>query len=307
MCEPALVVLAAGMGSRYGGLKQIDPVGPGGQIIIDYSIYDAYRAGFRKVVFLIRDWMREDFEQIIGGKVAQRMEVAYAYQEQERFLPPDFSIPEGREKPWGTAHAVLCCRDAVDGPFAMINADDYYGPSAFRDMYAALKQADCGAFPMDFSMVGYILGNTLTDNGKVARGVCRTAGDRLLSIVEQKYVVKTPEGPKFSLDDGKTFSSLPADSTVSMNFWGFTPAIFGELEKRFPRFLGADLPKNPKTEEMYIPNVVGDLLREGLATVKVMHSGDKWYGVTYKADKPDVERAVAGFISSGLYPERLWE
>jgi len=301
-----LVVLAAGMGSRYGGLKQIDPVGPGGQIIIDYSIYDAYRAGFRKVVFLIRDWMREDFEQIIGKKVARKMEVAYAYQEQERFLPPDFSVPEGREKPWGTAHAILCCRDVVDGPFAMINADDYYGPSAFRDIYSALQQADCEASPMDFSMVGYVLGNTLTDNGKVARGVCRTAGDKLLSIVERKYVVKTPEGPKFSLDDGETFSSLPTDSTVSMNFWGFTPAIFGEIERRFPAFLSTDLLKNPKTEEMYIPNVVGDLLREGLATVKVMHCGDKWYGVTYRADKPDVERAVAGFIADGLYPEDLW-
>lgn len=307
MCEPALVVLAAGMGSRYGGLKQIDPIGPGGQIIIDYSIYDAYRAGFRKVVFLIRDWMREDFEQIIGRKVARRMEVAYACQEQGKFLPPDFSIPEGREKPWGTAHAVLCCRDVVDGPFAMINADDYYGPSAFRDIYEMLKKADCGASPMDFSMVGYILGNTLTDNGKVARGVCQTDGDRLKSIVERKYVVKTPDGPKYSLDDGKTFSPLPADSTVSMNFWGFTPAIFGEIERRFPKFLNTDLLKNPKTEEMYIPNVVGDLLREGLATVKVMQSTDKWYGVTYKADKPDVERAVAGFIKGGIYPENLWD
>jgi NDP-sugar pyrophosphorylase family protein len=295
------------MGSRYGGLKQIDPVGPRGQIIIDYSIYDAYRAGFRKVVFLIRDWMREEFEQSIGARVARKMKVAYAYQEFERFLPDGFVIPEGRKKPWGTAHAVLCCRDLIDGPFAMINADDYYGPSAFRDMYKALEESDMNASPMDFSMVGYILGNTLTDNGKVARGVCRTAGDRLESIVERKYVIKTPEGPKFSLDNGKTFFSLPAESTVSMNFWGFTPAIFPELEKRFPVFLETGLLNNPAEEEMYIPNVVGQLLEEGLATVKVMRSEDKWYGVTYKEDKSDVVNAISSFVMSGLYPEILWK
>lgn len=307
MGEPALVVLAAGMGSRYGGLKQIDPVGPCGQIIIEYSIYDAYRAGFRKVIFLIRDWMRKDFEQIIGRKLEGRMSVSYAYQEFGRFLPQGFEIPEGRVKPWGTAHAVLCCRDFIDGPFAMINADDYYGPSAFRDMYGALMAADEKAEPMDFAMAGYVLGNTLTDNGKVARGVCRAAGDRLESIVERKYIVKTPEGPEYSLDDGKTFFPLSPDSTVSMNFWGFTPAIFPELERRFPVFLETELKKNPLTEEMYIPNVVGQLLEEGRATVKVMRSGDKWYGVTYREDKPDVEGAIAGFIKSGLYPEKLWD
>lgn len=307
MSEPALVVLAAGMGSRYGGLKQIDPIGPAGQIIIDYSIYDAYRAGFRKVVFLIRDWMRKDFQEIIGEKVARRMEVAYAYQEFGKFLPADFIVPEGREKPWGTAHAVLCCREVVDGPFAMINADDYYGPSAFRKIYGALKAADANASPMDFSMVGYVLGNTLTEHGKVSRGICRTADGRLESVVERKYVVKTPEGPQYSLDDGKTFTSLPADTTVSMNFWGFTPAIFPELEKRFPAFLETELLRNPKTEEMYIPNVVGQLLEEGLATVRVMRSEDRWYGVTYREDKPDVVSAIGGFVESGLYPEKLWD
>lgn len=307
MSEPALVVLAAGMGSRYGGLKQIDPVGPNGEIIIDYSIYDAYRAGFRKVVFLIRDWMHDDFERIIGSRVARKMTVAYAYQENNKFLPAGFVIPEGREKPWGTAHAVLCCREVVDGPFAMINADDYYGPSAFRKIYAALENADENAQPMDFSMVGYVLGNTLTEHGKVARGVCRTAGDWLESVVERKFVVRTPDGPKYSLDDGKTFFSLPAESTVSMNFWGFTPALFPELLKRFPAFLETDLKKNPTTEEMYIPNVVGQLLEAGLATVRVMRSDDKWYGVTYREDKPDVVAAVAGFIENGLYPEKLWD
>lgn len=306
MSEPTLVVLAAGMGSRYGGLKQIDPVGRHGEIIMDYSIYDALRAGFKRVVILISRQLKEDFDSVIGHRLAGQAELHYAYQDMERFLPAGFVIPEGRKKPWGTAHAVLCCRDVLDGPFAMVNADDYYGPSAFRKMYGALCRADGNAAPMDFSMVGYRLGNTLTEHGKVARGLCMTEGDKLTSIVERTYVVKTPDGPAYSTDGGKTLVPVPADSPVSMNFFGFTPAVFGELERRFPVFLAQTLPGNPTGEEMYIPNVVGDLLHEGLAQVRVMHSEDRWYGVTYKEDKPSVMAAISGLIDEGRYPEKLW-
>lgn len=306
MSEPTLVVLAAGMGSRYGGLKQIDPVGRHGEIIMDYSIYDALRAGFKRVVILISRKLKEDFDSVIGHRLADQIELHYAYQDMARYLPAGFAIPEGRVKPWGTAHAVLCCRDVIDGPFAMINADDYYGPSAFRKMYDALCGADENAVPMDFSMVGYRLGNTLTEHGKVARGLCLTEDGRLTSIVERTYVVKTPDGPAYSTDGGKTLLPVPADSTVSMNFFGFTPAVFGELLRRFPLFLEKTLPANPTGEEMYIPNVVGELLREGLATVRVMHSEDRWYGVTYKEDKPSVMAAISGLIDEGRYPEKLW-
>ncbi len=305
MKEPTLVVLAAGMGSRYGGLKQIDPVGKNGEIIIDYSVYDALRAGFKKVVFLIRESMREDIERIIGRHVAQHAEVRYVYQEFEKFLPEGFVIPEGRTKPWGTGHAILCCRDVVDGPFAMINSDDYYGPHAFQQIYEALCAMDDDT--LDFAMVGYRLGNTLTDHGKVARGVCEAEDGQLRSIVERTYVVKTPEGPKYSTDGGKTLVPVPEDSTVSMNFWGFTSRIFDELETRFPLWLSTTLQENPTGEEMYIPNVVGQLLREGLATVRVMRSEDRWYGVTYKEDKPAVQQAMSALVEQGLYPERLWE
>lgn len=300
------MVLAAGMGSRYGGLKQIDPMGPHGEIIIDYSIYDAMKAGFKRVVFLIAPWMEADFREAIGDRLGDKLELAYAYQENERYLPRGFTVPEGRKKPWGTAHAILCCRDAVDGPFAMINADDYYGPSAFKKMYAALKEADDSKRPMEFSMVGYLLGNTITEHGKVARGICEAEGDRLSHVVERTYVVKTPDGPAYSLDEGKTLVSLPADSVVSMNYWGFTPSLFTELEKRFPQWLATELPQNPTGAEMYIPNIVGQMLREGVCTVKLMKSEDKWHGVTYKEDKPSVQAAFKSFIESGLYPEKLW-
>lgn len=306
MNEPTLVVLAAGMGSRYGGLKQIDPVGDHGQIIMDYSIYDAVRAGFRRVVFLIAPWMREDFESVIGNRIAKQIETVFAYQEFERFLPEDFVIPEGRKKPWGTGHAVLCCRDVIDGPFAMINADDYYGPDAFGKIYKALKKTNLSAKPMEFSMVGYQLGNTVTDSGKVARGVCQTEDGKLQNIIERTYVVKTPDGPAYSLDGGETLVPLAGDSTVSMNFWGFTPALFDELDRRFPLFLDNALKENPN-DEIFIPNVVGELLREGLCTVDVMRSDDVWHGVTYREDKPDVVAAIKALTQSGLYPDKLWD
>ena len=221
MNEPTLVILAAGLSSRYGSLKQIDPVGPGGEFIIDYSVYDAIRAGFKRVVFLIAPDMRRDFEDAIGRRVSGYIETAYAYQSLDRCLPEGFSVPAGRVRPWGTAHALLCCREAVDGPFAMINADDFYGAGAYRMIYAALRDVDAQARPMRFSMVGYRLGNTVTDSGRVCRGACRTRDNRLDFIEELTYVVKTPDGPAYSLDGGKTLRPLGEDTTVSMNFWGF--------------------------------------------------------------------------------------
>lgn len=306
MSEPTLMVLAAGMGGRYGGLKQIDPMGPNGELIIDYSVYDAVRAGFKKVVFLIAPKMREEFEEVILKRMRGSVEVVLAYQEPSRFLPEGFIIPEERKKPWGTAHAVLCCKDVVDGPFAMINSDDYYGPSAFEQIYSALKGSDENAEKLDFSMVGYLMGNTVTDHGKVARGVCVAEGDQLKSVIERTYVVKTPEGPAYSLDGGATLTHLPADSVVSMNFWGFTHPLFAELERRFPVWLETELAADPVGAEIYIPNIVGKLLAEDKCTVKLMSSHDKWYGVTYREDKPFVAAAFKKFLEEGRYPANLW-
>lgn len=305
MTEPTLVILAAGLSSRYGSLKQIDPVGPGGEFIIDYSVYDAIRAGFKKVVFLIAPGMLEDFEEAISRRISGRIEVAYAFQSLERHLPEGFELPDGRRRPWGTAHAVLCCREVVDGPFAMINADDFYGPGAYKSIYGWLRAADTKAAPMRFAMVGYKLGNTVTPSGKVCRGICRTSGSSLEHIQEYTYVVRTPEGPAYSPDGGETLVPLPEDCTVSMNFWGFTPALFGEIERRFPDFLAEALPQNPQAE-MLIPNLVGRLLREGLCSVEVMRSGDVWHGMTYKEDKPGVVEAIARLTAEGVYPPSLW-
>lgn len=305
MTEPTLVVLAAGLSSRYGSLKQIDPIGRHGEIIIDYSIYDAARAGFKRVVFLIAPWMHEEFEEAIGRRVSRHLDTAYAFQSNEMFLPEGFTIPPERRKPWGTAHALLCCREVLDGPFAMINADDYYGPSAFRKIYDALRGTDCSARPMEFCMAGYRLGNTLTDSGKVARGICVSSNGMLDSIVERTYVVRTGSGPAYSTDGGRTLVPVPADSVVSMNFWGFTPGILTEIERRFPVFLREKLPLNPQ-DEMYVPNLVGELLAEGLCTVRVLESEDVWHGMTYREDKPDVVRAIGELTDSGLYPEKLW-
>ncbi len=305
MREPTLLILAAGMGSRYGGAKQIDPIGKNGEIIIDFSCYDAIRAGFKNIVFLIRESMRADVEQIIGSKVAKHANVSYVYQEGHMYLPEGFTPPEGRVKPWGTAHAVLCCREAVGGNFAMINADDYYGPEAYRKMYEKLCETPEDS--QDYSMVGYMLGNTLTDHGKVARGVCETEGTKLKSIVERTHIVKTAEGAKFSTDEGETFTAVSTDSPVSMNFWGFTSKLFEEIAERFPKFLAEDLKANPLGAEFYIPNLVGTLLREGACSVEVLKSGDKWHGVTYKEDKPAVSASVRALQESGLYPEKLWE
>ena len=303
--KPVLVVLAAGMGSRYGGLKQIDPVGSHGEAILDYSIYDAYEAGFRTCVLLIKEAIRKDFMDTVGARLANSpMEIRYAYQELDK-LPAGYAVPEGRVKPWGTSHAALCAKEAIAGaPFAVINADDYYGKSAFRAIYAQLEQS---SDPYGYCMVGYELGKTVTDNGSVARGVCTTDDKGYLTgIVERTKIEKYEGGIHFTEDGGETWTDLPENTTVSMNMLGFMPSFLEEVEARFPAFLDKALAENPLKGEYYLPMVIEQLLSEGKATMKVLTSADKWYGVTYAADKPMVVAALRQMAEDGKYPDSLW-
>ena len=305
--KPVLVVMAAGMGSRYGGLKQIDPVGSCGEAILDYSVYDAHEAGFETVVIIIKEAIREDFMATVGARLEKApVEIRYAYQELHK-LPEGYTVPADRTKPWGTSHAVLCARDAIDGaPFAVINADDYYGKSAFRVIYDYLCQAQDGA-KYDYCMVGYRLGNTVTDNGSVARGVCQTdeAGN-LAQVHERTRIEKYEGGIHYTEDGGESWTDLPFDTTVSMNMWGYTPSFLSEIEARFPAFLDAVLGSNPGKAEFFLPGTVSQLLTEDKATVKVLTSPDKWYGVTYAADKPQVVAALKAMTEDGKYPNGLW-
>ena len=304
MQKPALVVMAAGMGSRYGGLKQIDPVGRHGEIIMDYSLYDALEAGFEKVVFIINHRIEKDFYDVVGRRAEKHMEVRYVFQQPDAMLPAGFEVPEGREKPWGTAHALLCCKNDVNEPFAAINADDYYGKRAFSVLYDYLKNAKDGD-KADFSMVGYLAKNTLTEHGSVARGVCEVdQKGELVNIVERLKIFKTPEGPAYTEDDGKTFVHFPEDNLVSMNFFGFTPALFPALEARFPAFLTEAIEKNPLKGEFLIPQEVGRMLQAGKASVRVLSSPDRWYGVTYREDKPEVMQALNDLTDAGAYPDK---
>jgi len=304
MQKPALVVMAAGMGSRYGGLKQIDPVGRHGEIIMDYSLYDALEAGFEKVVFIINHRIEKDFYDVVGRRAEKHMEVRYVFQQPDAMLPAGFTVPEGREKPWGTAHALLCCKNDVHEPFAAINADDYYGKRAFSVLYDYLKNAKDGD-KADFSMVGYLAKNTLTEHGSVARGVCEVdKNGELVNIVERLKIFKTPEGPAYTEDDGKTFVHFPEDNLVSMNFFGFTPALFPALEARFPAFLTEAIEKNPLKGEFLIPQEVGRMLQAGKASVRVLSSPDRWYGVTYREDKPEVMQALNDLTDAGAYPDK---
>ena len=305
MNKPVLVIMAAGMGSRYGGLKQLDPVGNHGQLIIDYSIYDARRAGFETVVFVIKPEIEEDFKRCIGDRVSKSMDVRYAYQLKED-LPEGYCVPEERRKPWGTAHAALAARNVVDGPFAVINADDYYGPEAFREIYGYLSaHADGDVY--EYVMVGYLLKNTVTENGTVARGVCEETADNFLTRVTERTKIEKGEPPRYTEDDGQTWTELPGDTIVSMNMWGFTRSFLDEAWVRFPAFLDKALAENPAKAEYFLPSVVSQLIDEGKARVKVLRSEDKWYGVTYREDKPTVVSAIAEKTTSGLYPDRLWE
>ena len=306
MANPVLVVMAAGMGSRYGGLKQIDPVGNCGEAILDYSIYDAYEAGFRTAVIIIKEAIKKDFMETVGARLAKSpMEIRYAYQELSK-LPEGYTAPEERVKPWGTSHAVLCAKEAIGGePFAVLNADDYYGKDAFKVMYNYLANAQ---EPYGYCMVGYELGKTVTDNGSVARGVCCTDGKGLLTeIMERTRIEKYEGGIRYTEDGGESWTDLPASTTVSMNMWGFMPSFLEEIENRFAAFLDKALAENPLKGEFYLPLVIEQLLKEGKATVAVLNSADKWYGVTYAADKPMVVAALRGMTAEGKYPEKgLW-
>lgn len=305
MKEPILVVMAAGMGSRYGGLKQIDPVGENGEIIIDFSLFDARNAGFKKVVFLIKKAIEDDFKEIIGNRISKLMDVHYAYQEIDAMLPQGFNAPAERTKPWGTAHAVLCCKSCIDAPFAVINADDYYGKDAFKLIYNFLK--DCDTASTDYTMVGYTLENTLTEHGHVARGVCVTGEDGYLKgITERTHIEKRGSKAEYT-EDGENWVTIPAGSTVSMNLWGFAPTILDVIEKDFPAFLNGEAASNPLKAEYFLPSVVGEMVSTGTATVKVLQSPDRWYGVTYREDKPVVVEAIKQMRNAGVYPAKLWE
>ena len=303
MKKPILVVMAAGMGSRYGGLKQMDPVGPGGEVILDYSVYDARRAGFETVVFIIKHEIEQDFKERIGDKIAPYMEVRYAYQDLSD-LPEGYCVPEGRVKPWGTGQAITAGREVIDAPFAVINADDYYGVECFKLLFDYLSQPRTEG---DWCMVGYQLKNTVTDNGSVARGVCQADEEgHLVTIHERTRIEKYEGGIHFTEDDGATWTDLREDTLVSMNMWGFQPRLVEVLQERFPAFLDKALASNPLKGEYLLPTVVGDLLGEGKATVTVLASADKWYGVTYREDKPGVEQAMRDKAEEGLYPIPLW-
>jgi NDP-sugar pyrophosphorylase family protein len=286
------------MGSRYGGLKQIDPVGPAGETIIDYSIYDALRAGFGKLVFVIRKDIEEAFRETVGARFEKRVAVEYVFQSLED-LPPHFSVPAGRTKPWGTTQAILLAEDTIHEPFAAINADDFYGAESYRELARHLT-----AGSEDYAMVGFILRNTLSDFGSVARGVCQVSGDGYLeSIIEMTKIERNGDGGRNTDSTGKV-TELSGDESVSMNYWGFTPRVFGQLRENFEEFLeqnGSDL-----KAECYIPNTVGDLVKAGKARVKVLHSHDSWFGVTYREDRPRVVESIRGLIANGKYPERLW-
>lgn len=306
MNKPVLVIMAAGMGSRYGGLKQIDPVDEEGHIIMDFSMYDARRAGFEKVIFIIKKENEENFKEAVGDRMAKCMDVSYAFQELAN-IPEGYEVPEGRVKPWGTAHAVLSCIDQIDGPFAVINADDYYGQEAFKLIYDYLASHEDDE-KYRYTMVGYHLGNTVTDNGHVARGICdMNENGELVAIHERTRIEKRDGGIAFTEDDGETWTSVPADATVSMNMWGFTKSILTEIKEGFPAFLEEGLQSNPMKCEYFLPTVVSDLLGEDRATVAVLKSADKWYGVTYKEDKPVVVAAIKRMKEEGLYPVHLWE
>ncbi len=284
-----LVVMAAGMGSRFGGLKQIEPIGPGGEVLLDFSVYDAVKAGFTKVVFVIKHAIEKDFKEMVGKRIASRVKVEYVFQELDK-LPEGYTCPVEREKPWGTAHAILCCKDVVKEPFAVVNADDYYGPSAFKQMANFLNDDNS-----DYAMVGFRLANTLTENGHVSRGVCEIENGVLKTIVERTKIIDC----KFTEDDGATWTALPEDTVVSMNLWGFRTDIFDYIETGFKAFLDEKI--NTPKSEYYLPLIVAELIEKGEKDVKVLVAEDKWYGVTYKEDKQVVVDAITKKMEDGLY------
>lgn len=306
MSKPTLVIMAAGIGSRYGGgIKQLAAVGPCGEIIMDYSIFDAKKAGFEKVVFVIRKDIEQDFKEIIGDRISKEIEVAYAYQD-TKDLPDGFSLPENRVKPWGTGHAILACRDILDGPFAVINADDYYGREAYEKIYSFLENSHEEDGHYHFAMAGFILKNTLSDNGTVTRGVCLVDEEgKLAGVRETKNIARQPQGEIMGTYQGEE-CKLEEDNLVSMNFWGYTGDFLEELEKRFRVFLGA-LPGGDISSEYLLPIIVDDMLREGVVEVDVLPTNDSWFGITYAEDKESVSEKVKKLTAEGVYPSPLFK
>lgn len=303
--QPTLIVMAAGMGSRYGGLKQVEALGPSGEMIVDYAVYDALRAGFGKVVFVIRNEIAEMFRERVGKRIEKQVETAYAYQDLYD-VPPGFRVPPDRSKPWGTGHAVLSCKNVVTGPCAVINADDFYGPEAYALLAEHLRGAQDTQAGYDYSMVGYVLRNALSEFGSVARGVCQvTPGGELTGVVERTRIEKQGQAIRYT-EDGKEWIDLPADSIVSMNMWGFTPSIFHELEARFPLFLERSK-DNILKAEFFLPTIVNQLLQEGKARVQVLPTGEKWFGITNPDDRAVVQGAIQDMVERGVYPPSLWE
>lgn len=299
--KPTLVVMAAGMGSRFGGLKQMTPVDPQGDSILHFSLYDARRAGFGKVVFVIKKVIRQDFEEKVSRGLEKYFEIAYVEQELDR-LPEGFSVPAGRERPWGTAHAILCAKEEIHGPFAVVNADDFYGRGAFEAIAGFLSAPHA---ENEYAMVGYRLRNAMTDNGYVARGVCEIKNGLLAGVTERTHIEKRGEDAAYT-EDGEHFFPLSGDTVVSMNLWGFSPMILTEIERRFPVFLRENLKKNPQRCEFYLPSVANAQIQEGTASIRVLDTTETWYGVTYREDLISVREAIASMKAEGKYPEVLF-
>ncbi len=304
MTKPTLVIMAAGMGSRYGGLKQIDPVGPSGEMILDYSVYDALRAGFGRVVFIIKEEMETLFRETVGDRIASAIPVEYAYQRLGD-LPEGLKPPETRTKPWGTAHAVYCCRDIINEPFSVINADDFYGSDAFAKVAGFLGCAQDDE-KYHYCMAGYYVENTLTEHGHVARGVCRVSGDGYLEGITERTHIERRNGEIVFIEGSGEPTVIRQGTVVSMNMWGFTPSLMREFEPRLKAFL-REKQDSINTAEFFLPFVVDELIAEGRADVRVLETDAKWYGVTYREDKAQIEAAVKNMISAGKYPERLWK
>lgn len=302
--QPVLVIMAAGMGSRYGGLKQMDPVDPAGDLIIDFSIFDALKAGFAEVIFIIKQELEGDFRSAIGDRIARHARVRYAFQRLDA-LPEGFQVPQGRVKPWGTTHALLCAQEAIAGrPFCAINADDYYGPTAYQRIYQFLS----GPRPQgEHALVAWQLANTLTDHGSVARGICAVENEHLTHIVERKTIIRQGDGGAFTEDGGATYTPLAGNTPVSMNFWGFGPEMLPLLDRNFRENLRAGMEADPLKYEDLLPNAVQAAMSRGDASIRVLRSPDTWFGVTYKADKPQVVASIAACKARGLYPDPLWQ
>jgi NDP-sugar pyrophosphorylase family protein len=305
MGKLTLIVMAAGVGSRYGGAKQLEPIGPNGETFSDYSVYDALESGFGRVVFILREEIERAFRDTVGRRIERYCEVEYVIQRLED-LPPGFSVPPGRVKPWGTAHAVLCCKGIVDAPFAVINADDFYGRDAFRSMARCLSEMDGGTGPLEGCLVAYKVERTLSRHGPVTRGVCEVDGEGHLVRIEERRRVQRRDGRIVSSGDGERWTEVPPGTLVSMNMWGFTPGIFPELEARFPRFL-REHAGDIETAEFLLPEVVGELVGEGVLRVRVIITDARWFGITYPEDVEEARAEIRGLIEGGVYPRKLWE